>query len=75
MSRQDQNTLAGAGIGGVAGAVLTDGSPIGTVGGAVVCGVIGPEINTDDGNNNYDNNDRNRNREKNRDRDRDRDRY
>jgi osmotically inducible lipoprotein OsmB len=48
MSRQDQNTAVGAGIGGVAGAVLTDGSAIGTVGGAVVGGVIGHEINTDD---------------------------
>ncbi len=70
MSRQDQNTLTGAGIGGVAGAVLTKGSVGGTVGGAVVGGVIGHEVNTDDDNNNYDNNDRNRNREKNRDRDR-----
>ena len=73
MSRQDQNTLAGAGIGGVAGAVLTDGSPIGTVGGAVVGGVIGHEINTGDDNNNYNNNDRNRNNQRNRDRDRNRD--
>jgi len=54
MSRQDQNTAVGAGIGGVAGAVLTDGSPIGTVGGAVVGGVIGNQVNTND--------DRNRNR-------------
>jgi osmotically inducible lipoprotein OsmB len=53
MSRQDQNTAVGAGIGGVAGAVLTDGSPIGTVGGAVVGGVIGNQVNTND--------DRNRN--------------
>ena len=54
MSQQDQNTVVGAGIGGVAGAVLTDGSPIGTVGGAVVGGVIGNQVNTND--------DRNRNR-------------
>lgn len=54
MSQQDQNTAVGAGIGGVAGAVLTDGSPIGTVGGAVVGGVIGNQVNTDD--------DRNKNR-------------
>jgi len=40
MSRQDQNTAVGAGFGGVAGAVLTDGSAIGTVGGAVVGGVM-----------------------------------
>lgn len=48
MTRQDQNTAVGAGIGGVAGAVLTKGSPIGVVGGAVVGGVIGHEVNTDD---------------------------
>ena len=48
MSQQDQNTAVGAGIGGVAGAVLTDGSPIGTVGGAVVGGVIGNQVNTND---------------------------
>lgn len=34
MSRREQNTVAGAGIGGVAGALLTHGSAIGTVGGA-----------------------------------------
>lgn len=56
MSQQDQNTAVGAGIGGVAGAVLTDGSPIGAVGGAVVGGVIGNQVDTDD--------DRNRNRNK-----------
>lgn len=54
MSQQDQNTAVGAGIGGVAGAILTDGSPIGTVGGAVVGGVIGNQVTTDD--------DRNRNK-------------
>lgn len=48
MSQQDQNTAVGAGIGGVAGAILTDGSPIGTVGGAVVGGVIGNQVDTDD---------------------------
>jgi len=48
MSQQDQNTAVGAGIGGVAGAVLTDGSAIGTVGGAVVGGVIGNQVNTND---------------------------
>ena len=48
MSQQDQNTAVGAGLGGVAGAVLTDGSPIGTVGGAVVGGVIGNQVNTND---------------------------
>lgn len=61
MSRQDQSTLAGAGIGGVAGAVLTDGSAIGTVGGAAVGGVIGHEIGADR------DEDRNRNRNRNQD--------
>ena len=56
MSQRDQNTIAGAGIGGVAGAILTDGSPVGTIGGAVVGGVIGHEVNTND--------DQNRNRER-----------
>lgn len=45
MSRQDQNTAIGAGVGAVGGAVLTGGSAIGTVGGAAVGGVIGHEVN------------------------------
>ena len=44
MSRQDQNTAVGAGVGAVAGSVLTGGSAIGTVGGAAVGGVIGNEV-------------------------------
>ena len=44
MSRQDQNTAVGAGIGAVGGAVLTGGSAVGTVGGAAVGGIIGHEI-------------------------------
>lgn len=44
MSARDQNTAAGAAIGGVAGAVLTGGSTAGTVGGAAVGGVIGNQI-------------------------------
>lgn len=44
MSRQDQNTAIGAGVGAVGGAVLTGGSAIGTVGGAAVGGVIGHEV-------------------------------
>ena len=51
MTQQDQNTAVGAGVGGVAGAVLTKGSPVGAVGGAVVGGVIGHEISTDDNRN------------------------
>jgi osmotically inducible lipoprotein OsmB len=49
MSQRDQNTAVGAGIGAVGGAVLTDGNPIGTIGGAAVGGVIGNQINTGDG--------------------------
>jgi osmotically inducible lipoprotein OsmB len=45
MSAQDKNTAVGAGVGAVGGAVLTDGSAIGTVGGAAVGGIIGHEIN------------------------------
>ncbi|OAM51658.1 hypothetical protein A7981_09300 [Methylovorus sp. MM2] len=44
MSTRDKNTAAGAGIGGVAGAVLTGGSALGTVGGAAVGGVIGNQV-------------------------------
>jgi len=43
MSRRDQNTAIGAGVGAVGGAVLTGGSAVGTVGGAAVGGVIGHE--------------------------------
>lgn len=49
MSQRDQNTAVGAGIGAVGGAVLTDGNPIGTIGGAAVGGVIGNQINTGGG--------------------------
>ena len=41
MSAQDRNTAVGAGVGAVAGSVLTGGSAVGTVGGAAVGGVIG----------------------------------
>jgi osmotically inducible lipoprotein OsmB len=44
MSAQDKNTAIGAGVGAVGGAVLTNGSAVGTVGGAAVGGVIGHEI-------------------------------
>jgi osmotically inducible lipoprotein OsmB len=47
MSQQDQSTAAGAGIGAVAGAVLTGGSALGTLGGAAVGGVIGNEVSKD----------------------------
>lgn len=44
MSQQDTNTVIGAGAGALGGAVLTGGSSVGTVGGAVVGGVIGHEV-------------------------------
>ena len=44
MTTRDKNTALGAGIGGVAGAVLTDGSSIGTVGGAAIGGFIGHQV-------------------------------
>jgi osmotically inducible lipoprotein OsmB len=43
MSHREQNTAAGAGIGGAAGAVL-GGSPAAAVGGAIIGGVIGNQI-------------------------------
>lgn len=46
MSNQDKNTAVGAGIGAVAGSVLTGGSPVGAVGGAAVGGVIGNQVRT-----------------------------
>jgi len=44
MSRRGSDTVVGAGVGGVAGAVLTGGSALGTVGGAAVGGVIGNQV-------------------------------
>jgi len=44
MSRRDKNTAIGAGTGAVVGAVLTNGSALGTVGGAAVGGVIGDRV-------------------------------
>ena len=46
LSHREQNTAVGAGIGGVAGAVLTGGSTVGTVGGAMIGGVIGNRVTT-----------------------------
>lgn len=43
MNHQQRSTAIGAGVGAVAGAVLTGGSAIGTGAGAVVGGVIGSE--------------------------------
>ena len=44
MSRQDKHTAVGAGVGAVAGGVLTGGSVVGVVGGAAVGGVIGNQV-------------------------------
>ncbi len=44
MSTRDKSTAIGAGVGAVAGAVLTGGSALGTVGGAAVGGVIGNQV-------------------------------
>jgi len=44
MSAQDRNTAVGAGVGAVAGSVLTGGSAVGAVGGAAVGGVIGNQV-------------------------------
>lgn len=44
MSTQDRNTAVGAGVGAVAGSVLTGGSAVGTIGGAAVGGVVGNQV-------------------------------
>ncbi|ATO33537.1 Osmotically-inducible lipoprotein B [Dickeya dianthicola] len=41
MNKRQRNTAIGAGIGALGGAVLTNGSAVGTVGGAAVGGIIG----------------------------------
>jgi len=44
MSSRQKGAVGGAGLGGVAGAVITDGGILGTVGGAAIGGVIGDQI-------------------------------
>ncbi|HCH51284.1 MAG TPA: osmotically-inducible lipoprotein OsmB [Proteus sp.] len=44
MSKRDRNTAIGAGAGAVGGAILTDGSALGTIGGGVLGGVIGHQV-------------------------------
>ena len=44
MSSREKGAVVGAGVGGVAGSVLTNGSTLGTVGGAAVGGVVGHEV-------------------------------
>ena len=44
LTTRDKNTIIGAGVGAVAGAVLTGGSGIGTAGGAAIGGFIGHQV-------------------------------
>jgi len=44
MSHRQKATVTGAGVGGVAGAVITNGGVLGTVGGAAIGGVIGNQV-------------------------------
>lgn len=44
MSKRDKNTAFGAGIGAVGGAILTEGSGLGTVGGGAIGGLIGHQV-------------------------------
>lgn len=44
MSSRQKSAAVGAGVGGVAGAVVTDGGVLGTVGGAAIGGVIGDQL-------------------------------
>ena len=45
--RKTTDTALGAGAGGIAGAVITHGSPVGLIGGAVVGGLAGHTIASD----------------------------
>jgi osmotically inducible lipoprotein OsmB len=47
MSRRDKDTAIGAGAGALGGAVLTNGSGLGTVGGAAVGGIVGNQVGRD----------------------------
>lgn len=43
-SKRDRNTAIGAGAGAIGGSILTDGSTLGTLGGAAVGGIIGHQV-------------------------------
>lgn len=43
LSEQEKDTAIGAELGAISGAILTDGTGLGTVGGAAVGGIIGHE--------------------------------
>lgn len=44
MNKREKSAVTGAGLGGVAGAVITGGGVLGTVGGAAIGGVIGDQV-------------------------------
>jgi osmotically inducible lipoprotein OsmB len=44
MTQREKSTAIGAGVGAVAGSVLTDGSALGTLGGAAAGGLVGNEV-------------------------------
>ena len=44
MSSREKSATTGAAVGGVAGAVISNGGILGTVGGAAIGGVIGDQI-------------------------------
>ena len=44
MSSRQKSTVGGAGLGGVAGAVISGGGILGTVGGAAIGGIIGDQV-------------------------------
>lgn len=44
MTTRERDTVIGAGVGAAAGAAITRGDPLGTVGGAAVGGVIGNQV-------------------------------
>lgn len=43
-SKRDRNTVIGASAGAIGGSILTNGSGVGTIGGAAVGGIIGHQI-------------------------------
>jgi osmotically inducible lipoprotein OsmB len=47
MSTRNKDTAIGAGVGAVGGAILTDGSAAGTLGGAAIGGLVGNQIGKD----------------------------
>lgn len=47
MSHRDKSTAVGAGVGAVAGHVISGGNAVGTIGGAAVGGLIGNQVGKD----------------------------